>query len=96
MRIRRNDSEEAVALKEAINKLMLEMRSFSGEDKEYAQMVKQLQKLFGLLDQNKVKGPSADTLAIIGGNALIALLVVAYESKNVVTSKVHSFIMKTR
>lgn len=92
----RKDSPEVANLKKAINTLMLEMENFSGDDEEYNKMANQLQKLFGLLAQNEPKGPSADTLLIVSGNLLTALLVVSYESKNVVTTKVLGFLQKIR
>jgi hypothetical protein len=37
---------------------------------------------------------SPNTMALVAGNAITALLVVGYESKNVVTSKAQSFMLK--
>jgi hypothetical protein len=88
------DSTETTTLKEAIAKLSSEMQTFSGEDSEYAAMVIQLEKLYKLLDLSKSKTVSPDTLAIIAGNFVVALLVVGYEHGNVVTSKVWNFVLK--
>lgn len=93
---RRKDTPEVTALKEEINRLMLDMNGLSKGGKEYSHRVKQLERLHALLDNKKPARINPDTLLIVGGNALVALIIVAYEQKNVVSTKAGSFMMKFR
>ena len=92
----RKDSPEVKALRSEIAALMLDMDGLSKGGKEYSQRVKQLERLHTLLDNKKSCRVSPDTLAIIAGNALVALIIVAYEQKNVISTKAGSFMMKFR
>lgn len=92
----KKDSAEVIALKAEIAELMIDMQGLSKSGKEYSHRVKQLEKLHALLDNNKPSRVSPDTLLVVGSNVLIALLVVAYEQKNVVSTKAQNFMLKIR
>lgn len=87
-----NPPTEKSGLDQAIEKVLHEMKSFSSEDDEYAKMVDQLEKLYALKDTEKPDRVSRDTLAIIAANLIGIVLIVGYESKNIVTSKALNFL----
>ena len=79
-----------------INALELEMKDLNGDSAEYATMRAHLTELYSLKKQDASTRVSPDTLAVVAGNLAIALLIVSYEQKNVVTSKVLGFLSKVR
>lgn len=87
-------------LEKAIDDLLLQMTHFSGEDAEYATMVKQLSKLYALKEIDHTVETrtrvSRDTLFIVGGNIIGILLIVGHERANVVTSKALQLLMKLK
>lgn len=87
-------------LEREIDRLLEQMILFSGEDKEYAEMVDQLSKLYKCKEvDQQVKFSrriSPDTFAVVGGNILGILLIVGHERANVVTSKAMSLLTKLR
>lgn len=87
---------EKTGIDEAMDTLLDEMAGYHGSDKEYAVMVEQLTKLNAIKDSSKPERVKPDTWAIIGGNAFVALVIVAFEQHHVVTTKVASFITKLR
>ena len=90
----RRDTVEAIALKRIIADLMNDIQGTRPDDPEYAKMTKELKNLFKLLALCEPKRVSPDTMTIVAGNILIAVMVVGFERANVVTSKVFSFLMK--
>jgi len=89
-------SREETGLEKAIDGLLSEMKGFTADTKEYSAMADQLEKLYKLKDIDKPERVKPDTLAIIAGNLLVAVVIVTYESKNILTSKALSFLQKTR
>ena len=85
-------SHEPTGLEKAIDQLLSEMANFSGDDDEYAKMVDQLDKLYKLKALDKPDRVDANTLAIVAGNLAGIIIIVGYESRNVVTSKALGFI----
>jgi hypothetical protein len=83
-------------LEEAIDQVLFEMRGMDAHSDEYAQMVKQLTKLYKLKEIDKPEHVSRDTLAIILGNLGVAIIILAYEQKHVITTKTPSFMLKPR
>jgi len=92
----RSKSHEDSGLEKAIEGLLSEMKGFTADTEEYAKMADQLEKLYKLKEIDKPERVKPDTLAIIAGNLLVAVVIVTYESKNIVTSKALSFLQKTR
>lgn len=84
--------DDAITL--AILKLLVEIDEYSGTDEEYAKMVDQLTKLYKLKETPPKKRVSPDTLVAVSGNVLIALIVIGYEQRNVVTTKALNFMSK--
>lgn len=87
---------EKTGLEEARDTLLLELKSFSADDEEFAKMMVHLKTLTELIDLEKSESLNPNTVALVIGNAIVAILVIGYESKNVVTSKVLNFMLKLK
>lgn len=87
---------EKTKIDDAIDELLDEMKVFTGDSSEYAKMTDQLTKLHALKQNEKPDRVKPDTLAIIAGNIATALLIIGFEQKHVVTTKVTSFLAKLR
>lgn len=87
----KNDPNELDTL---IKSILDEMATLSPESDEYDKRLKQLERLYKLKTENRPERVSRDTLYLVGGNLLGVLLIVAYEQKNVVTSKALGWINK--
>lgn len=95
MPIRKRQTEKS-GLEEAIDDLLLELKSTSAETAEYSQIADQLEKLYKLKEIDTPDRVKKDTLAVVGGNVAIALMIIAFEQHNVVTTKVSGFLSKLR
>jgi cysteine sulfinate desulfinase/cysteine desulfurase-like protein len=80
----------------AIDDLLSELKGFTADTKEYATMIKQLQKLHAMKVAEKPSNVSPDTLAMIVGNLMGIVLILEFERMNVITSKAMSFVSKLR
>lgn len=80
----------------AIDQILFEMTGSDSDAEDYDRMTDQLKKLYKLKALDKPERVSRDTLALIGGNLLVALVIVAYEQKSIVTTKATNFLLKTR
>jgi hypothetical protein len=87
---------QKTGLEIAIDELLSEMKGYTADTEEYAKMVDQLDTLYKLKDIDKPERIKPDTLAIIGGNVLVAVVIVGFERTNIMTSKALSFLLKTR
>lgn len=87
---------ETIGLQKAIDDLLNEMNSVTGDTEEYSKMVKQLAELYKIREQSAPKRISPDTAAIVAGNLIGIFVIVGHERANVVTSKALSFVMKLR
>lgn len=83
-------------LDDVITSLLIQMDSHDAHSAEYAQMADQLTKLYEMKNQKKFNRPSADTLAVVGGNLAGILLILNFERAGVITSKALGFVMKTK
>lgn len=77
-----------------IERLILEMTMNGPDSDEYSDHIKYLEKLSTLKTREKSveRRVSPDTVWLIGGNILIAVIIVAYEQKHVFGSKAIGFI----
>lgn len=89
-------SKEPSGLDKAIDQILAEMQGFTCDDDTYDKMTDQLVKLHALKTNEKCERISKDTLAIIAGNLAVAVIVVAYEQRSIVTTRVGQFLMKAR
>lgn len=90
---------EPSALDKAIDELITVMRQADEASDDYKAMTKRLDTLYKLKEVDH-KTPdrrvSPDTLAMIAGNLLIAVIVVGHERAHVVTSKALQFMSRAR
>lgn len=79
-----------------INAVLSKMGEIGVDADEYPTMVGHLERLTAIKKNQKQDAVKADTLAIIAGNLLGILLIIAYEQKHVMTSKGFSQLIKPR
>lgn len=87
---------EKTGLEKTIDRLIAKMADMEPWDDDYAKIVDQLDTLYKLKVEDKPDRVSRDTLALVGGNILVTVLIVGYERANVVTSKAISFLRAAR
>ena len=83
-------------LDEQIDRLLLEMNDLEPNSQEYVKALVAVERLMKLQGEEHRAPVSWDTIAIIGGNLLGILIIVAYEQKHVVTSKALGMIPKAK
>jgi len=88
----RTHKNEDWKLEEAIDKILTEMLEYGPMSPEYKPLLKQLERTMALRESKDSKAPSPDTMLLVGGNILLALVIVAYEKRNVWTSRAFSLI----
>ena len=81
------NDEEPTPVDELIEAVLEEMRTYGPAAPEYESLMTKLERLYEVKAKNKPKPISRDTLAIVAGNLLGILLIVAYEQKHVLSSK---------
>lgn len=89
-------SPEKSGLETEIENLLAAMKGHEGHTPEYAACAKQLDVLYNLKDIDKSPRVKPDTLLLVGGNIAVALMIIAFEQKHIITSKVQSFQLLTR
>lgn len=82
-----NDEDNA-AIDKQIDAVLDEMTQKGVNHEDYPKLMTYLERLNKLKRATKRQPISLDTLVIAGGNFAIAFLIVAYEQKHVMTSKV--------
>jgi hypothetical protein len=88
--------EKTSVLDEPIAKVLTGMNTYGPEDPEYKTMMEHLERLMKLKADEQKSGVSPDTLAIVLGNLLGILIIVAYEQKHVMVSRGLGFVIKAR
>ena len=95
MQIKR--TKEPSKLDEAIDNLLDELNDYPGYDSDYAKRVKMLEKLHKIKKGNSPRDQvNPDTLLVVGGNVVIALILIGFEQKHVITTKATTFFSKLR
>lgn len=89
-------SSNVSGLEEVIDDLLGELKVTSVEDDRYPEMTKQLSKLYKLKQLDKPERVKPDTLLVVAGNIAVAAMIIGFEQKHVVTTKVMSFLTKLR
>ena len=84
------------ALDTLIERVTDDMELFGPTHEEYPQLLGELERLTVLRDGKDSKMPSPDTLALIAGNLLGVVLIVAYEQKHVMTSKAFGTLLRPK
>jgi hypothetical protein len=70
-----------------INRILERMQAIEVENEKYPNMLDYLERLTKMQSSNRASRVSRDTIAIIAGNLLGILLIIAYEQKHVITSR---------
>jgi hypothetical protein len=94
--LRRFVKEKPSILDEPIEKVLTEMNMMGPDSEEYHKMIDHLERLTRLKEQERRFRVTPDTMAIVAGNLLGILIIVAYEQKHVVVSKGLGFVLKSR
>ena len=95
--MRRFGMRKPSILDEPIEKVLTSMNTFGPEDPEYPALIDHLDRLSRMREQQKiVRRSSPDTMAIVVGNILGILVIVAYEQKHVMVSKGLGFVIKAK
>ena len=81
-------------LMNARDEALLELQGYAPTEEDYKKIMTHVAELTKLIKLEKDERLSPNTIAIILGNAFTAVAVIAYESKNVWTSKVQNFMVK--
>lgn len=92
-------SDDKPTLDEAIELLLLEMKSHEATTDEFSKCVDQLGKLYEIkksIEKDNKKIVSYDQLLAVAGNLAGILLILNFERAGIVTSKALSFVMKTK
>lgn len=89
-------NENKSKLDEVIDDLLNQMEGKDGDSKEYEKMSDNLSKLYEAKSKMKRFDINPETLLVVGGNILGILIILAYEEKNIISSKAMKFIGKGR
>ena len=81
---------------EPITAVLNDMNTYGPDSEEYSQLVDHLDRLIRLKQEEKRSRVSPDTMAIVAGNLLGILIIVAYEHNHVMASKATNFVLKTK
>jgi hypothetical protein len=84
-RFRKDD--EPTPIDEQIDAVLASMTTYTPDSKEYQLLLGYLERLTNLKTKTRRQPVSPDTMALIAGNLLGILVIVAYEQKHVMTSK---------
>lgn len=77
-------------------RLLDEMIMYGPEAPGYSEMLEHLQKIEALRQPQTRKPVDPNAMALVAGNLLGILIIVAYEQKHVVTSKGLGFVLKSQ
>ena len=83
-------------LEEAIESLLSELESLTGDDPAYAKTVEQITALHKLKMDETPEPWKPDAAIAVLGNVVIASLILAFERENVITTKLQNFISKAK
>jgi hypothetical protein len=83
------------ALDDPIAKILVELHTANPDSEEYSIMVAHLERLIRLKVEVK-RRVSPDTMALVMGNIVGILIIVAYEQKHVMVSKGLGFVGRAR
>jgi hypothetical protein len=88
--------EESSVLDEPIARILTEMNRTNPESEEYSTMIKHLERLSHIKAESRPSRVSPDAMAVVVGNLLGILIIVAYEQKHVMVSKGLGFVIRAR
>jgi len=86
---------EKQQLSMATGQILTEMLTYGPDSPEYPDMLDRLERVTKVRKTTSpMKGVSPDTVAIVAGNLLGILTIVAYEQKHVMVSTAQKFLLK--
>lgn len=88
--------DETAPIDEQINSVLREMSKKGVLSEEYQSLMTHLERLYEIKKQERTDPVSRDTIALIAGNLMGILIIVAYEQKHVLTSKGFSQILRPK
>lgn len=88
-------AKEWTHLDDEIHDVADQMQKEGVLSEKYPTLMAYLERLHKLKAQERREPVKLDTIVIVGGNLLVALLVVAYEQKHVITSKAVPLFMRS-
>jgi hypothetical protein len=81
-------NEQTSIYDEPINKVLNEMKTYGPDSPEFETQLTYLERLSGMKEKTKsIMRVSPDTVAIVAGNLVGILIIVAYEQAHPMTSK---------
>lgn len=83
-------------LDDPIQRVLVELEQQGPDSPDYPALLSYLERLTRLKTEQRRDRVSLDTLAIVAGNLLGILVIVAYEQKHVMVSKGMGFILKPK
>ena len=87
--------DKVTPVDEAIAELVNSMKSMNGDEEEYDDCMKQLERLYALKEKNK-RRVSPDTMAMVIGNIIVVLIIVKFERGAVMVTKAKDYVQKLR
>ena len=88
------DKIERTNLSIAINRLLTEMDTYGPDSPEYPALVAHLKTLTKIRKAKPSYRVDPNTMALVAGNLLGILVIVAYEQKHVMVSKAKDLLLK--
>jgi hypothetical protein len=88
--------EKPSVLDEPIAEILTRMNENDPDSEEYQQWLTHLERLYRLKAETRRARINPDTWAIVAGNLLGILIIVAYEQKHVMVSKGLGFVIRAR
>ena len=83
-------------LDDTIDEVLQHMAGFDVDSEEHDNLMSKLERLIKLQSEERSGGISPDTLAVVAGNLLGILTIVAYEQKHVMVSKALGLILRSK
>jgi hypothetical protein len=79
-----------------LDRAIAAMRSEMLNSEEYAKALGRVERLHGLLDNDKPKTLSKETILTVAANLVGIILILRHENVNVITSKALAFVVRPR
>lgn len=80
----------------AIIRVLDDMQQYDSNTPEYQALLSQLERLNTLKTTQRHRRVSPDQMALVAGNLLGILIIVAYEQKHAMVSKATGFLIRTQ
>lgn len=86
--------DESTPLDKQIAAILEEMDAYGPDSDEFQKQLNNLERMMKLKRKNPQPRISPDTLAVVIGNLIGILVIVAYEQKHVMTTRAWGFLVK--